>query len=575
MSTCDKGETCETWKMPPGLIDPLVCQHDHPPLGPHESAIVFTHNLYHGKINPRPFQDAAKWQKAGVDLVLITPPEHVRDDSPWTQAAKRQHWRLGQVRALHDEERTMLKELGVIHHVAPWALPPGLTPQAEGCASMDFLRLHVLNMTQYKAVVYFDGDVSIVGDVQALLRCAATGKLLMASGIMAPLNYGVKAVKPTTAMFEGVSWFAGNAEFVKNKPKNDDPSNPTPLGWDGAGPVPHGGGFPGYGCGQGLGWTFFYGNGPHAGKANHKYASDSKVAVEAHKRFPYNITHHMLDRCVWNYQFEDPVRACAADFTCRKVQIAHKGHKRLHLNHLKMKRGVCGNCTTGKGCVELTGDKEVAQIEDGWRICATEGMTCSCNTYVKFGWYRPELGSIPEAQSFPPRKVQKSIPCKAQAFGGDPAPRAQKACFCSTGAAAPATTAGPALTAAANATNPGSPSAPSEDEAVLRAQLLIAAADVNLTRASELISALAKLRGHHRGGAPSTVPSPPGPRTSSSQSISPQPKVIKVKAGGGWYDQPDAEKIAEKWGGRPPPPAAWHGKGPCGVMFPRPAGCGH
>ena len=93
------------WLTAPGLIDPLECQSQHPALAAHQSAIIFTHNLYNGKINEALFKKVAKFQAKGVDIMLITPPEDERDNSAWGKAAKKKHWRLGQTRGLSDVEK--------------------------------------------------------------------------------------------------------------------------------------------------------------------------------------------------------------------------------------------------------------------------------------------------------------------------------------------------------------------------------------------------------------------------------------------------------------------------------------
>ena len=54
----------------------------------------------------------------------------------------------------------------------------------------DLIRLHALNLTEYDAVLYVDTDVQIVGDIQPLLRCAASGEFMMTEGSGAPMNAG-------------------------------------------------------------------------------------------------------------------------------------------------------------------------------------------------------------------------------------------------------------------------------------------------------------------------------------------------------------------------------------------------
>jgi hypothetical protein len=62
-------------------------------------------------------------------------------------------------------------------------------------AIKDLIRLHAFNLLEYAAVVYFDFDVTLVGDVRPLLQCAATGEFLMTEGsFMSPLNAGMMAL---------------------------------------------------------------------------------------------------------------------------------------------------------------------------------------------------------------------------------------------------------------------------------------------------------------------------------------------------------------------------------------------
>ena len=61
---------------------------------------------------------------------------------------------------------------------------------------MDLVRLHALSLTEYAAVVYFDMDVVIVGDIMPMFRCAATGEFIMSevrAGVRACVRAGGRA----------------------------------------------------------------------------------------------------------------------------------------------------------------------------------------------------------------------------------------------------------------------------------------------------------------------------------------------------------------------------------------------
>ena len=47
----------------------------------------------------------------------------------------------------------MARRYNVHVYEAPWATPPGLTDRAEPCAKSQLIKLHVLNLTKWKAAL--------------------------------------------------------------------------------------------------------------------------------------------------------------------------------------------------------------------------------------------------------------------------------------------------------------------------------------------------------------------------------------------------------------------------------------
>jgi hypothetical protein len=423
---------CPRWKTPgDGIIDPIKCGEAAPELGDGETAIVFTHNLYGGKLAMDHFARVTAWAKPkGIDTVLILPPD-TPDTSAWSIAAKKKHWRLGQVRALQAEEAAQLALIGVKVKRVPWALPPGLDGNALGCASMDLIRLQVWNMTEYRAVVYIDSEVHLINHIELALRCAATGKLLMTAGPLAPLNAGVMFVKPESGLFEAAVWFASQAKFHESKEG----------GWDNATSFPKPGGFVGFGCGQGFIWSLLYGNGKSVGHSAEMYTSKSPLAVQARRKFPHSTVPFMMNRCYWNYQAESVLEGCGDDFDCTKLNVLHKPHERVSNRYLDV-AGICGLCEFGKGCKNLL---DIPRSRgDGYEFCATEGEQCKCKGMVKFGvWH---FGNNSFFVKVPPFDAHKtgSVRCHTNDIitdvekPRDPHPGQVKHCFCNVNAAAPA-----------------------------------------------------------------------------------------------------------------------------------------
>ena len=257
----------------------------------------------------------------GIDTVLITPAEGTRI---WY--AKTAPARAAQTRPLSKSERAGLAAHGVILKQVGWATPPGLTRDAEACATSQMLKLHVFNMTEYAAVAYVDADISIIepAGVRKLLRCAAGQKLLLATGSTgAPVNFGMFATMPSAAAFEAAVWYASQASFTK--------AGITEFrgGWDHSSmwPFHPPGGMAGYGCEQGFVWAFFCGSG--LAVARQGYLARSPLAQSAYARFGFRLIPHIVDRCIYNYQRENGNSkryTCRRAFNCPAVVMIHKQH---------------------------------------------------------------------------------------------------------------------------------------------------------------------------------------------------------------------------------------------------------
>ncbi|CAK0809186.1 unnamed protein product [Prorocentrum cordatum] len=193
-----------------------------------------------------------------------------------------------------------------------WALPPTLKwhpsywwpGKPDGwCGPMDLIRLHALGLEEYSAVAFYDSDVEFQGDVSAIFRCASSGVVLTASGLMAPLNMGFFAARPDKRLLRAALLFAENASY-------DDRT-----GWAGSGFAPAGGSFVGAECGQGFFHTLFYKR--TSGLARSALAAAGLGGHEA----PAGVAAAQVDSCVWNYQTS---QQCSPSFDCRLVRVHHK-----------------------------------------------------------------------------------------------------------------------------------------------------------------------------------------------------------------------------------------------------------
>ena len=306
------------------LLDVHKCAQESPEISPKDVAIVMTNNLAPASITgaKNTIKSAKFMQDTGVDLIMIIPYEGAPSGRPADKQGRPDKRQT--IRGLKPEERAMLAQNKVIIHEVPWAKPPVVaSPNVEFCIVSQMLKLHVMNLTKYKAVLYLDTDATILGDMMPMLRCAATGKFLVTVGLSSPMNFGMFAIRPFEPMVDASLWYLSKSSFEKRTGMHG--------GWDDAGTSPWGGTFPGFGCDQGFIWTFFLGNGMALNTNRSTFDSPSPLANEARKKFNVDINPRLVSRCIWNYQRENGNprnrhKMCPSHFRCSQVKVVHKGH---------------------------------------------------------------------------------------------------------------------------------------------------------------------------------------------------------------------------------------------------------
>jgi len=341
------GDELEEWQRAEDMMDVYECAAAAPALKPHESAIVFTNNLARSTVLglEQPIKLAAQLQSLGIDTVFVAP---AAGSVKWKHDSERYSGKK-YVRSMLPTEVDLMKRYNVKTRFTPWATPPGLLTSAEACAESQMLKLHVFNLTEWKSVLYVDSDVSIIDatGIQAMLRCAATGRLLCTRGSTgAPVNFGMFATATDENALLSAAWFASKAHFTKANIQKFE------GGWDNTGAWPFKGPFAGYGCDQGFVWTFFYGNGLSI--ARNAFNTTSHLAKAARVIHKFHLIPHVVDRCTFNYQRESGSarRTCAQDFECAHVVMIHKHHTLAAQGPRKMegqsfkdeprRKGVCG-----------------------------------------------------------------------------------------------------------------------------------------------------------------------------------------------------------------------------------------
>jgi len=171
-----------------------------------------------------------------------------------------------------------------------------------------------------------------------MLRCASGGRLLTTKGSTgAPVNFGMFATATSEESLTSIMWYSQHAEWTK------DGLEEYKGGWDNAGAWPFKQGFAGYGCDQGIVWTFYYGNGLAIGNAT--FAGRSHLAAAARVIHKFHLVPHIIDRCRYNYQRENDGktrRTCGESFNCSQVALVHKQHKHTATFDGMPRLGVCG-----------------------------------------------------------------------------------------------------------------------------------------------------------------------------------------------------------------------------------------
>lgn len=232
----------------------------------------------------------------GADLLMLMLQKHIDETSSFF--------------------RKQLESHGFRFVPVAWDLPPKMKFTAPNwtlgmergwCGPMDLIRLHLFNITGYDAVVYYDSDIELQGDVMPALRCAATGKLLTSTGTISPINVGFIATRPDERMLKASVKFAQVADFDYDA-----------GGWGEGGFQPWPMKFIGAECGQGFIHTLFY-------KA--KTNKLAQLSLKSAGLKPEDIHTGQLDRCIWNYHGQDSCGAAPEKFDCSLVRVHHKPKK--------------------------------------------------------------------------------------------------------------------------------------------------------------------------------------------------------------------------------------------------------
>mmetsp|Transcript_18247 Transcript_18247/g.54071 ORF Transcript_18247/g.54071 Transcript_18247/m.54071 type:complete len:560 (-) Transcript_18247:993-2672(-) len=251
----------------------------------HKYALAIIHDLHRPEGDRfrdvsvmRSVLNAAK--RAGADAVLVVPADSIAAH-PLTVA-----------------EHSTLQEHGYKIRKVDWLVPPALhptMPNVDTCARKKYLLLHILGLEGYNAVMAVDGNMKVVGDPVAALKCASQNKVLGTAAMTAPLNGAFLAVAPSKQLQAAATHFLAGSTLLNG--------SSWASGADG-------GRFPPSHCAAGLLWALFYE--PEYTDAAH--AAFAKAGVQT----PPSA--HQLDRCRWGrYKKTDP----GCNPRCDGVQLAH------------------------------------------------------------------------------------------------------------------------------------------------------------------------------------------------------------------------------------------------------------
>lgn len=211
-----------------------------------------------------------------------------------------------------------------------------------------------------------DQDVEFQGDMTPVLKCAARGYFISASGgVGEPFNVGFFALRPDKRLLRAAEIFGASVNFT------------VETGWGNCGFRPSGNKFVGAECGQGFFHTLFYKTCKPVMQA---LLSAGLRDVKGNARLPLKSV--MVDRCIWNYQNDGD---CGNGlFSCNAIQVHHKPTSKPDNDRL------CGKLTFHKG--GWSGEKRdpfpkpppVVQVKKGMTeacmpTCVELGNNCICN----------------------------------------------------------------------------------------------------------------------------------------------------------------------------------------------------
>jgi hypothetical protein len=227
---------------------------------------------------------------------------------------------------------------------------------------------------------YIDTDISIVGNIEPLLRCASSGEFMMTEGSGCPMNAGFMALKPDPKLLELSMWFSAKATFSEDKETlyNLHGGWADGSGWPALTP------WPGFACGQGFLWTLFYGNGLGYINATSKLVREA-WAMHADDIDMYKRPARIVDRCVHCL-----LLACAYDVHNHLEPINKPRHHCLSLSSSVSHPLIClhisgvflqrlklnpGACTTTSGRRRTTVQASVPLISNAaTSSTSTKGM---------------------------------------------------------------------------------------------------------------------------------------------------------------------------------------------------------
>ena len=216
-------------------------------------------------------------------------------------------------------EKAMLKMAGYAVREVDWMVPPAAhssMPAQSECTPTAYMHLHALSMDAYDVVVMINLDMMLVGELKALIGCAAQNRFLSVSGPTSPISQSIFALKPERKLFAAALDMASRLQL---SPSGGDSDN---VWGDETGAIPK------RDCSAGFFWALYY---------SQRYAPVAQAAISKHgaghpykpacspgacEKVPWRPKAYSIDRCVWGRTEND--QACAAKHSsCAKVAVAH------------------------------------------------------------------------------------------------------------------------------------------------------------------------------------------------------------------------------------------------------------